>query len=314
MRLAQRIRWLALMVLLGGLLVSKAAAQTVNQPDASPTAPIEEPRDGATSPPLGSALAPNDAASRSSHPLGRLAPASQAPTAPVAPIAPIAPIAPVAPSAPSADAVLATVEGLRGLRSWTVIPFAHLRRGKRHVVIAWPAIDSSGRLVDATVVGICLIESADGELLEKGRRWVVREAEASRTALQQALGGSTWDVVGRVSGAPLNDLGPELGRRGSTFAKAVSRGDRVTARHAAQGFAAFLPVDRVMLENDVARLLWLAATHRGGLRHVRTSRQGDEALIVLHVMRGRSRLRTIEAHARPERPGSARWVIYDFSE
>jgi hypothetical protein len=205
-----------------------------------------------------------------------------------------------------------TVDNLPGLRTWTVIPFAHFQRGNRHVIVAWPAINSRGQLVDATVVGICLVQDDSGALVEEGRRWVVRDVGAARSALQRALGGSDYELVEREAGVPLDRLGPILSGLGTQFAGAVAQGNRQGARATARNFAALLPVERVAFENGVAQLLWMAARHRGRLEHVRTVRNGDEATLTLDVMRGRRRMRTIRARAREEAPGTDRWVIVSY--
>lgn len=279
--------------------------------------------------PSGSALAPNDggraetsssASSALSSPPSPPSPASP-PSAPAAPTAPNsnlspsstdAPNAPVAPTAPATNSeVIQVVRGLQGLSTWTVIPFAHFRRGARHVVVAWPAINSSGQLVDATVVGICL-EATDAGLVEHGRRWVVRDSAASQAALVQALGGSDYEVVGRDAGIPLASLGPRLGELGSAFSNAIEQGDRDGASRAAAAFTVMLPVERVALENGVAQLLWTAANHNGRLQHVDTLRQGDQAILTFHVMRGRRRFRTIRAQAQRVAGQTDRWIIASY--
>jgi hypothetical protein len=208
--------------------------------------------------------------------------------------------------------VLRAVDGLRGLTTWTVIPFAHFRRGQRHVVIAWPAIDARGSLFDATVVGICLETDDQGALVERGRRWVLRDPGAARRALVTALGGDDFEVMLGNQGAALDELGPSLSRLGSTFAAAVLRGDRAEARLSASAFARLLTLDRVAYGNDVAQLLWMAARHRGSLRHQRTVLQGETALLELSVMRGDRRMRAIQARARRVAPGQDRWIIVDY--
>jgi hypothetical protein len=215
------------------------------------------------------------------------------------------------PPATSAE-VLRAVDGLQGLSSWTVIPFAHFRRGDRHVVVAWPAINSAGRLVDATVVGICLEQATPGVLQERGRRWVVREPQAARAAMIEALGGEDYEVLDRDDGLALDQLGPQLSRHGSEFVEAMDAGDRAGARRAATAFARMLPLERVSLENGAAQLLWAAATHHGRLELVDTVRQGDTATLTFEVLRGRQRFRTIQARARRVVPGRDVWVLESY--
>ena len=215
-------------------------------------------------------------------------------------------------AAASATTVMQAVRGLRGLSNWTVIPFAHFRRGRRHVVVAWPAINSAGRLVDATVVGICLEANAEGTFEECGRRWVVRDQAASRAALLAALGGPDFEVIGRDAGAPLTELGPRLSELGTAFGRAVSSQDRDGAVRAAAAFTTMLPIERVALENGVAQLLWAAATHDGRLEHVETLRQGNSAVLTFHVMRGRRRFRTIRAQAQQVRGQGDRWIVTSY--
>lgn len=208
--------------------------------------------------------------------------------------------------------VLRAVGNLRGLSSWTVIPFAHFRRGDRHAVVAWPAINSAGELVDATVVGICLEETEDGGLEECGRRWVVREQAASRAAMVEALGGSDYQVVGRSSGMALDDIGPRLASLGTEFSNAVSNGNRSGASRAAVAATRLLPLNRVAYENGVARLLWAAARHEGRLDHVSTVRNGNSATLTFHVRRGIFRLQTITATAQPINGNTDRWIITSY--
>lgn len=215
------------------------------------------------------------------------------------------------PPASSAD-VLRAIDGLQGLASWTVIPFVHIRRGDRHVVVAWPAINSAGRLVDATVVGICLEQTAPGVLQERGRRWVVREPQAARAAMVEALGGDDYEVLDRNDGVALDELGPRVSRLGSEFVEAIDAGDRARARQAATEFARMLPFERVALENGAAQLLWAAATHHGRLELVSTQRQGDTAALTFEVLRGRQRFRTIQARARRVSPGRDAWVLESY--
>jgi hypothetical protein len=252
------------------------------------------------------------------------APVASAPSAPAAP-APVAsgPSAPAAPapvaSAPSAPVrafstadVLEAAFGLPGLDGWTVVPMAHFRRGERHAVIAWPALDAAGRTSDATVVGICLEPNAAGVLEECGRRWVVRAPSESAAALARALGGADYEVVTRPEGAPLDELGPRLAELGSAFAEAVSRGDRFAAQRAGAAFVSMLPVERVAFDNDVATLLYMAARHDGRLQHVATERQGEVATLVFRARRGFLTVQTIEATARPVRGNGDLWVLADY--
>lgn len=208
--------------------------------------------------------------------------------------------------------VLRAVNRLRGLTTWTVIPFAHFRRGDRHAVVAWPAINSAGDLVDATVVGICLQETADGELEECSRRWVVRDQAASRAAMVDALGGSDYQVVGRSSGMALDDLGPRLASLGTQFSSAIANGNRSGATQAAVAATRLLPLNRVAYENGIARLLYAAARHEGRLEHVSTVRNGDSATLTFHVRRGIFRLQTITATARPVNGNTDRWIIVSY--
>ena len=208
--------------------------------------------------------------------------------------------------------VLRAVGSLRGLSSWTVIPFAHFRRGDRHAVVAWPAINSAGELVDATVVGICLEETEDGGLEECGRRWVVREQASSRAAMVEALGGTDYQVVGRSSGMALDDLGPRLANLGTRFSDAISNGNRSGASQAAVAATRLLPLNRVAYENGVARLLWAAARHEGRLDHVSTVRNGNSATLTFHVRRGIFRLQTITATAQPISGNTDRWIIVSY--
>jgi hypothetical protein len=212
---------------------------------------------------------------------------------------------------PPAEDPFAVAARLDGLARWTVFPVAHLRRGARHVVVVWPAIDSDGRLVDATVVGVCLVEGPDGGLVQEGRRWAVRDAAAARAATVHALGGESFDAVTRSDGVPLASLGPALAAAASGFSTAVHARENAAAARAVRALASLVPVERAAFENVVARLLWLAATHRGGLRHVRTTRDGERATLVLDVVRGDRRVRTVAAGARRVPGGPDRWLVVD---
>jgi len=208
--------------------------------------------------------------------------------------------------------VLQAASQLRGLSGWTIIPFAHFQRGDRHAVVAWPAINSAGRLVDATVVGICLEENGDGELEECGRRWVVRNAATSRAATAEALGGTDYQVMSRSSGVALDDLGPRLASLGTQFSRAVAARNSAGARQAAMSVTRLLPLDRVAYENGVARLLYAAASYNGSLEHVSTVRNGDSATLTFHVRRGILRLQTITATASPVNGNTDRWIITSY--
>jgi hypothetical protein len=213
----------------------------------------------------------------------------------------------------SHEQVLRFAESLPGLDSWTVVPFAHFRRGDRHVVIAWPALNSYSRSVDATVVGIPLIETADGRLEAAGQRWVVRERALSLEALTAALGGEDYEVIGRDAGVALDQLGPSLSQLAEQFSRAVSSGDRLGARQAAIAFTGLLPMDHLSLENSAARLLWAATQYGGTLQHRSTVRRGEEAEITLDVTRGFLRYTTVRATARPV-DGDDRWIVVDYRE
>ena len=218
------------------------------------------------------------------------------------------------PSSPrlSTEQIAAAVEDLRGLSGWTVIPFAHFRRGARHAVIAWPALNPSGRPVDATVVGICLEEDGEGGVEECGQRWVVSDVSTSTAALERALGGDDYELVGRTIGAPLEDLGPFLSRMGSEFVSAVARGDRSGARRAAMAFTTMLPLERVAFDNDVAQLLLLGARYNGSLQHVGTVGEGDIATLTFHVQRGFFRVQTIRATARQIEGEPDSWYVVAY--
>jgi hypothetical protein len=277
-------------------MTEPGATQPASEPQPVPPPPeAAAPPPETASPPAsgGSALVPNDAAP----------PPAPAPTGTDAG----APVATVT----SAD-VMRAVDGLPGLDAWTVIPFAHFRRGARHAVVAWPAINSSGQLVDATVVGICLAETGPGALEQCGRRWVVRDARASRAALVEALGGDDYEVLDRSAGTSLNELGARLSRLGSDFVDAMDAGDRAGARRAAADFARMLPLDRVSFENGAAQLLWAAATHHGRLELADTVRRGDTATLTFNVLRGRQRFRTIEATARRVAGSADSWVFESY--
>ncbi len=201
---------------------------------------------------------------------------------------------------------------LPGLSSWTVVPFAHFRRGLTHVVVAWPALNSSGQTVDATVVGICLRESTDGSVEQCGRRWVVNERVASRAALEDALGGADYELVSQQSGAPLNELGPQLSQFGSEFVSAISRGDRTGARRIALGFVQMLPAEQIAFDNQLAQLLWVAASYDGRLEHVSTTQNNTMATLTFNVRRGWLRVRTIQVTARPAAANPGQWVVVSY--
>ena len=257
--------------------------------------------DADAGPPNGPALVPND---------GGAPPV--VPSLPTPPTAPSSQPTPAAPRAPTTAEIMQVVSSLPGLGTWTVIPFAHFRRGDRNVVVAWPAINSQGQLVDATIVGICLGPGESGQMEECSRRWVVRDRAASRAALIRALGGSDYQVVDRGEGAALDELGPRLSRFGSEFSTAVAAGDRDRARQAASLFTTMLPIESVSLDNRVAQLLWAAANHDGRLVHVNTRRQGDVARLTFRVMRGQRRFRTIHAQARQVAGHPDRWIIVNY--
>lgn len=201
---------------------------------------------------------------------------------------------------------------LPGLSNWTVVPFAHFRRGLTHVVVAWPALNSSGETVDATVVGICLQESTDGMVEQCGRRWVVNNRAASTEALESALGGSDYELVSQQEGAPLNDLGPRLSQLASQFVSANSRGDREGARRAALGFVQMLPAEQIAFDNQLAQLLWAAASYDGRLQHDGTTQSGSTATLTFDVRRGLFRVQTIQVTAEPSETSPGQWVVVSY--
>ena len=206
--------------------------------------------------------------------------------------------------------VYAAAANQPGLSSWTVIPMAHFRRADRHVVIAWPALNSSGNTVDATVVGICLEEN--GDTLEScGDRWVVRDSTESAAALRNALGGSDYEVLGRSNGSPLNSLGSDLEQLGNRFVSAVGQRNGSAARAAAMEFTQLLPLERVAFDNDVAQLLWMAARYNGRLEHEGTTRNGDTATLTFAVRRSIFRIQTIRATAE-QVDGTDRWIVTSY--
>lgn len=215
--------------------------------------------------------------------------------------------------ASSAEAI-EVVSHLRGLEGWTVIPLAHFRRGRRHALVVWPAINSRGLLVDATVVGVPLEQGDDGELAEAGRRWVVRELEPSRAALAAALGGGDWEVIDPRSGVPLEQLGPRLGTLATEFSRAVAGGARDEALAAAIAFSRLLSIERAAFEPSVARLLWMASSHSATLEHLETQQQDDRARLTLRVVRGGLSIRTLTATAVPVNRQPDRWVIESYQE
>ena len=200
---------------------------------------------------------------------------------------------------------------LRGLDTWEVIPFAHFRRGLRHVVIAWPAVNSSGEVVDATVVGACLEESADGSNLEQcGQRWVVRDRSDAAAALEEALGGSDYEVVSVQSSATLSQLGPQLERLGNEFVSAIDDDNFSEARRKAQAFAAMLPAEEIAFDNSLAQLLWMAARYNGRIEHVSTENHGSTATLTFDVSRGFMRVRTIQVIA--QQTNSGQWIAVEY--
>jgi len=217
-------------------------------------------------------------------------------------------------SRPDHQAVIAFVERLPGLDGWEVVTLGHFRRARRHVVVAWPAINANGRLVDATVVAVPVRETIGGELEEDGRRWVVREAGPARAALTEYLRGDDYEVLGRNAGVPLNDLGPSLSRLAAAFVAARRSGDHAAAGRAATDFSELLPIGRAAHESSVARLLWMAASQNASLEHVETRRTGNRAALQLRVLRGNFALRTIRATAEPTPGNSMLWLITDYDE
>lgn len=225
-------------------------------------------------------------------------------------------IARAAPSPPREPATTAEVYGavssLDGLRGWTVIPLGHFQRGQRHVVVAWPAMNAAGDVVDATVVGICLEETAEG-LVECGRRWVVRESGPARAAIAAALGGSDYRTLSGSGGASLDELGPRLSALGTQFVEAASSRNGNAARSSATTFAAMLPLSRVAYDDDVAQLLYLAARYDGRLEHVRTVRNGETAELTFRVVRSGLTMQTVRATARQLDGSADRWIIVSYS-
>jgi len=209
---------------------------------------------------------------------------------------------------------LDVVSRLRGLEEWTIVPLAHFRRGERHALIIWPALNSSGALVDATVVGVALEETEDGTLVEHGRRWVVRERETSRAALVEALGGDDYEVLDRRVGVHLHHLGSRLSRLSAAFGRFVAAGERRDAADAAAEFSRLLPLERAAFEPSVAQLLWMASSHSARLEHVETLREEETVTLTLRVMRGGMTLRTITATATPVEGHPERWVVGSYRE
>lgn len=219
---------------------------------------------------------------------------------------------PAAAPSPIDRELLAAVSELRGLAGWTLIPLAHFRRGNVHGVVIWPAIDASGRLVDATVVGLRLVQGDDGAYEESGRRWVVRERDVARAAMAEALGGGDFDVVDRQAGASLDELGDRLAMLAAAFAGAVDAGDQRAAVNAAVAFSRLLPLDRAAHEPSVARLLWMASEHGASLEHSETTREGDRARLTLRITRSGVTVRRLEAVAAPLEAGSDQWVVMEY--
>lgn len=223
---------------------------------------------------------------------------------------------PVVPPAPTSqltsEQVFRAAEALPGLSSWTVVPFAHFRRELQHVVVAWPAMNSAGEVVDATVVGICLEESENGDLEQCGSRWVINDQATARAALLRALGGTDYEVVTGQVGTPLDDLGPRLSQLGTTFASAAADGDRDEAQRAAAAFAQMLPAEQIAFDNELAQLLWAAAHYDGRLDHVSTERGDRLATLNFDVNRGWARVQTIRVLAQAVEGDPSRWVVVDY--
>lgn len=209
---------------------------------------------------------------------------------------------------------LEAVSRLRGLEGWTIIPLAHFRRGTGHALIVWPAIDAAGSLVDATVVGVALEIDGEGNFVEHGQRWVVREGDASRASLATALGGDDWEVLERGVGVPLDQLGPRLSSLSVAFGRFVAAGARNDAVDAAVHFSRLLPLERAAFTPGVAQLLWMASAHSARLEHVATHREGETATLTIRVMRGGMTFRTITATASPVEGHPDRWVVTSYRE
>lgn len=223
---------------------------------------------------------------------------------------------PVVPPTPTSqvttEQVFRVAETLPGLSTWTVVPFAHFRRELQHVVVAWPAMNSAGEVVDATVVGICLEESENGDLEQCGSRWVINDQATARAALERALGGSDYEVVTGQVGTPLDDLGPRLSQLGTTFASAADDGNRAEAQRAAAAFAQMLPAEQIAFDNELARLLWAAAHYDGRLEHVSTERGDRIATLSFDVNRGWARVQTIRVLAEATESDPNRWIVVDY--
>jgi hypothetical protein len=290
-------------IFLAATTIAACTPATYAEPE--PTTSYDQP--GGEPLPEQPAAAPNDPvpSEAPSDPL----PGPEEPTA----SEPEPPAAEVRAPATSAE-VLAVVSHLNGLEGWTVIPLAHFRRGSRHALVVWPAINSRGQLVDATVVGVPLEQGDDGALSEAGSRWVVREEGPSRASLVSALGGADWEVVDRGEGLPLDQLGPGLGSLAAEFSQAVAAGRRPAALEAAVAFSRLLPVERAGFESSVARLLWMASAHSAALEHQVTQRQGDRAQLIIRVVRGSLAIRTITATAAPVEGHPDRWVVESYQE
>jgi hypothetical protein len=210
--------------------------------------------------------------------------------------------------------VLEFLASLPGLSNWTLIPLGDFRQGNRRVMVIWPAINSAGQLVDATVVAVPLQRSGAGQLEETGRRWVVRDGENSRAALRRFFGSNEYQLVTRQTGVALDELGPGLVSESQAFTVAVAAGQRQRAQRAAVAFSRLLPLERTAYEPNVARLLWMAATHQGHLEHLGTEQDGNEAEVRLRVARGRVSVRSVTAQARPVDGQTDRWVIVSYEE
>jgi hypothetical protein len=212
----------------------------------------------------------------------------------------------------TSEQVYAAAASLEGLSGWTVVPFAHFTRERRHVVVVWPALNSSGRTVDAMVVGVCLEEAGDGALEQCGSRWVVSDSAAAEAALVNALGGADYEIVSEQQSAALADLGPRLAGLGNQFVGAANRGDRRAASDAATAFAQMLPAEQTAFDNDLAQLLWAGAQYNGRLEHVRTERSGSTATLTFSVRRSIITLQTVRVTARQVSAGSSEWVVVDY--
>lgn len=150
-----------------------------------------------------------------------------------------------------------------------VVPLVAARSGARIAIIGWPVFSGPNMVVQSDgAVGTTLDMTPEGRYLVVSSGWNPRDRTGR--SLLAALEAAQYQPIGQPTGAPLNELAPQIAQLFADFAGATQRHDQPEAVRVIRAMTQLFAWRVTAFDNVLTEMLWAASTGDYTLRHRET--------------------------------------------